>query len=98
MSPGAFDIDEPQALLFDPDNPDGDWLHLVLLRRVQGAEWVCLKPDFSLEIFDLPIRDVTSGQSDDDFFIPGTLLRLDVDPEHPLGYGMPEETDRKSVV
>jgi len=58
MSPGAFDIDEPQALLFDPDNPDGDWLHLVLLRRIQGAEWVCLKPDFSLEIFDLQSRRV----------------------------------------
>ena len=61
---------------------------------VEGGTLVAMDSasELPLEIFDLPIRDVTSGQSDDDFFIPGTLLRLDVDPEHPLGYGMPEET------
>ena len=47
--------------------------------------------ELPLEIFDLPLRDVTAGQSDDTFFIPGTLLRLDVDTTHPLGWGMPEE-------
>ena len=45
--------------------------------------------ELPLELFDLPIRDVTAGQDDSDFFIPGTLLRLEVDTSHPLGFGMP---------
>jgi hypothetical protein len=41
--------------------------------------------------FGLPIRDVTAGQSDLDLFIPGTLLRIDVDPTSPIAYGMPHQ-------
>ena len=61
---------------------------------VEGGTLVAMDSatELPLAIFDLPLREVTSGQSDEDFFIPGTLLHLKVDPGHPLGYGMPEET------
>ena len=61
---------------------------------VEGGTLVAMDSatELPLAIFDLPLREVTSGQSDADFFIPGTLLHLNVDHEHPLGYGMPEET------
>ena len=61
---------------------------------VEGGTLVAMDSatELPLEIFNLPLREVTSGQSDENFFIPGTLLRLEVDPEHPLGYGMPEKS------
>lgn len=61
---------------------------------VEGGTLVAMDSatELPLAIFDLPLREVTSGQSDADFFIPGTLLHLNVDHGHPLGYGMPEET------
>ncbi|HUP23390.1 MAG TPA: M14 family metallopeptidase [Thermoanaerobaculia bacterium] len=47
--------------------------------------------ELPLTIFALPVRDVTARLERSDFFVPGTLLRLLVDPAHPLAYGMPEE-------
>lgn len=44
-----------------------------------------------LTLFDLPVRDVTEGRSEEDFFIPGTVLALQVNPDHPLGFGMATE-------
>jgi hypothetical protein len=44
----------------------------------------------AIEQFGLPVRDVTRGLSDRDLFVPGSLLRLVVNTEHPLGYGMPD--------
>jgi hypothetical protein len=41
--------------------------------------------------FGLPIRNVTARQRDTDFFIPGALLRVQVDPSHPVAFGMPEQ-------
>ncbi len=40
----------------------------------------------------VPVRNVLAGLPDDKFFCPGSLLRIRVDPTHPLGYGMPDET------
>ncbi|HUG42295.1 MAG TPA: M14 family metallopeptidase [Longimicrobiales bacterium] len=37
----------------------------------------------------LPLRDVASGLPSERFFIPGSLLRIDVDTDHPLARGMP---------
>jgi hypothetical protein len=37
----------------------------------------------------LPLRDVVDGLPSEDFFVPGTLLRLEVE-DHPLAFGMPE--------
>ncbi len=49
----ALDLAEPQALIHTPDSADGDWLHVVLLRRVKDAEWICLQPDASLVTWNL---------------------------------------------
>ena len=47
--------------------------------------------DYAIETFGLPFRNRTRGLSSQEFFIPGSVIRLDVDPSHPLGYGMDEE-------
>jgi hypothetical protein len=51
------------------------------------------------EDFNLPVRNAVSGAgrgaaaspATSDFNIPGSLLRVYVDPEHPVGFGMPKE-------
>jgi hypothetical protein len=44
-----------------------------------------------IQSFGLPVTDVTRGVSDDELNIPGSVLRIDVDNRHPVGYGMPAE-------
>jgi hypothetical protein len=44
-----------------------------------------------LSAFDLPVRDVTARLRTGEFFVPGTVVRIDVDPSNPLAYGMPAE-------
>ena len=60
----------------------------------RGGTLVTLDSASELPIIDfgLPIRDVTAGHADTDFYVPGTLLALEVDPTHPVGYGMPPQT------
>jgi len=40
----------------------------------------------------LPISDALDGLRADTFFCPGSILRIIVDPTHPVGYGMPVES------
>jgi hypothetical protein len=47
--------------------------------------------DLPLHVFDLPIRNVTDGASPSDFYIPGSILRIKLDPQSPIAYGMPPE-------
>ena len=61
---------------------------------VEGGGWLVAVDqavDYAVETFGLPFRNRTRGLSSRDFFIPGSVIRLDVDPSHPLGYGMDEE-------
>ena len=60
----------------------------------RGGTLVTLDSASELPIIDfgLPIRDVTAGYADTDFYVPGTLIALEVDPTHPIGYGMPPQT------
>jgi len=44
-----------------------------------------------MDKFALPYRDGLSDVSRDEFFCPGSILGVLVDPEHPIGYGMPRE-------
>ena len=41
--------------------------------------------------FGLPIRNIAAGVRDTDFYIPGSILKIVVDPSHPVAYGMPPE-------
>jgi hypothetical protein len=58
-----------------------------------GGTLVALDSATSLPLttFGLPVRNVTEGQRDSEFYIPGTLVRLEVDPTQPVAYGMPAD-------
>ena len=58
-----------------------------------GGTLIALDRASSLPLtgFDLPIRDVTARLRNSDFYVPGTVVRLSLDPSNPLAYGMPAE-------
>jgi hypothetical protein len=47
--------------------------------------------ELPLSAFGIPVRNVTAGQRQRDFFIPGSILRVQVDNSRPLAFGMPPE-------
>lgn len=47
--------------------------------------------ELAVNTLGLPVKDVVRGASPDQFFCPGSLLRLELDPSSPLTYGMPPE-------
>ncbi|HKD99608.1 MAG TPA: M14 metallopeptidase family protein [Planctomycetota bacterium] len=47
--------------------------------------------DFLVERMDLPVTNPLKGVEKKEFSCPGSLLRLEVDAEHPLGFGMQSE-------
>ncbi len=49
--------------------------------------------DLVIEEFGLPVRNVLRGLSPNEYFCPGSILRVTMDPEHPVAYGLPTETD-----
>jgi hypothetical protein len=58
-----------------------------------GGTLVCLDQACAMAVdaFKLPIRDVTRLPRDQ-FFCPGSLVRLELDPTQPLAFGMPPQT------
>ena len=48
--------------------------------------------NFAIEQFNLPIRDVTKGLARKDFYIPGSILRTELDTTSPIAKGMPAES------
>lgn len=48
---------------------------------------------FAIQHLSTPLRNVVRDGDPDAFYAPGTLLRVAVDTSHPIGYGMPAETD-----
>jgi len=48
--------------------------------------------DFAIRSFDLQISNAVEDLPDQDFYIPGSILRLDLDPDHPMTAGMPRES------
>ncbi len=48
--------------------------------------------EFAIEQFNLPVNDVTKGLSRKDFFIPGSILRTELDLTHPIAKGMPQQS------
>ena len=60
----------------------------------QGGTLVCLNraSSFAIEQFKLPVRDVVAHLSEKEFFVPGSILRIELDTTSPLAQGMPKET------
>jgi hypothetical protein len=44
--------------------------------------------DFAIEKFPVPVRNLKNGLTREQHFAPGTILRIQVDTQHPIGYGM----------
>src|SRR6266436_5407580 len=60
----------------------------------QGGTLVCLNraSDFAIEQFKLPVRDVVDGLPRTDFYVPGSILRIELDTSDPIARGMPKES------
>jgi len=60
----------------------------------QGGTLVCLNraSDFAIEQFKLPIRDVVNGLPRTDFYVPGSILQIELDTSDPIAKGMPKES------
>ena len=60
----------------------------------QGGTLVTLgaASDLAIDRFGVPLKNLKSGLSRDQHFAPGTILKIEVDTAHPMGYGMPSET------
>jgi hypothetical protein len=48
---------------------------------------------FVIDLLDLPVHNVVAGRPETEFHIPGSILRLELDPASPLARGL----DRESV-
>ena len=48
--------------------------------------------DFAIRQFGLPVKDVTEGVGRKDFFIPGSILRIEIDTSHSIGRTMPPQS------
>ncbi len=59
-----------------------------------GGTLVCLNraSDFAIEQFNLPVRDIVNGFPRTDFYVPGSILRIELDTSNPIANGMPKET------
>jgi hypothetical protein len=60
----------------------------------QGGTLICLNraSDFAIEQFKLPVRDVVDGLPRTDFYVPGSILRIELDTSNPIAKGMPKES------
>jgi hypothetical protein len=48
--------------------------------------------DLAIEQLPIPVRNLKKGLTRDQHFAPGTILRIEVDTQHPLGYAMAPST------
>lgn len=48
--------------------------------------------NFAIEQFGLPVRDVTKDLPRKDFYIPGSILRTEIDTNHKIAKTMPKES------
>ena len=57
-----------------------------------GGTLVCIDRSCNLPIehFNIPVRNVLDGKPSKEFFCPGSILRVWIDRQHPVGYGSPE--------
>jgi hypothetical protein len=48
--------------------------------------------DLAIESLPIPVRNVKKGLTRDQHFAPGAILHVEVDTEHPIGYGVAADT------
>jgi Zinc carboxypeptidase len=48
--------------------------------------------DFAIEQFKLPVRDVVVSLPKTEFYVPGSILRIELNTSHPIARGMPYQT------
>ncbi len=48
--------------------------------------------DLFIQHWPIPVRDASEGLSPAELLIPGSIVRLQTDPEHPIAWGMPDTT------
>jgi hypothetical protein len=48
--------------------------------------------NFAIEQFNLPVKDVTKGLTRKELYIPGSILRTELDLSHPIAKGMPQQS------
>ena len=48
--------------------------------------------DLAIERLPIPVRNLKRGLTREQHFAPGTILKLEVDTQHPVGYGTAAET------
>jgi hypothetical protein len=66
----------------------------ALRRFVEGGGRIValhVATDFLAYHFDIPVGNALAGLRREEFYIPGSLVRIDVDPSHPVAFGMPGE-------
>ena len=67
------------------------------LRRFveEGGTLICFDAatELAIKYFDLPIRNVLDGLKRNEFYCPGSIVRLDVDTTDPIARGAREQTD-----
>ena len=58
----------------------------------EGGTLVCIDAscDLPIDHFNIPVRNILKDKKQDEFFCPGSILRVWVDNQHPVGYGMEE--------
>ncbi len=58
-----------------------------------GGTLICFDEasDFAIQQFGLPVENVVKDKSPNAFFIPGSLIRTEVDTDHPLAFGVEGE-------
>ncbi|MEE8117436.1 MAG: hypothetical protein V3T28_10030, partial [Gemmatimonadales bacterium] len=47
---------------------------------------------WAIDAFDLPLRNTIDGLEPQEFYAPGSIFRLALDPGHPVSQGMPAQT------
>jgi hypothetical protein len=55
-----------------------------------GGTLVCIdgSAQLAIDALKLPVKNVVAGLPAEQFFCPGSIVRLDIDPAQPLGFGM----------
>jgi len=48
---------------------------------------------FAIDYFRIPLNDISDDYPTTEFFCPSSILRVDIENQHPIGYGMNNQAD-----